>query len=65
MEWRSRKLAGAGGRGTEGDWSVPLHVPQLILSSSAKYNNRFFIDGGNNTLIEIITRPCEVSMYNV
>ena len=24
MEWRSRRLAGAGGRGTEGDWSVPL-----------------------------------------
>ena len=43
MEWRSRRLAGAGGRGTEGDWSVPLHkwyckngLPLELISNQDK-----------------------------
>jgi len=34
VEWRSRKLAGAGGRGTEEDWSVPLHYQRFIKGFS-------------------------------
>ena len=35
MEWRARKLAGAGGRGTEGDWSVPLQSSRVAPLKSS------------------------------